>query len=147
SGNIVCNSYNNPNSFNNIYPINTHLYVEAHTRCYAQPNKDFEFSGWIQNLGHNSTVALNRTAISDSPWNSFLRIIDMPPADPSTTFDVNAYGTFTANFKPLPPPVPPEYWASLFTVVATALIGSLLIPAIIGWFKSKRQTSRLNSFH
>jgi uncharacterized ion transporter superfamily protein YfcC len=41
----------------------------------------------------------------------------------------------------------PQYWASLFSVLATALVGSLLIPASIGWFKSKRQTDRLNSLH
>jgi uncharacterized membrane protein len=90
---------------------------------------------------------LNTTAISDSLSNSFLRLRGRGPNDPSSTFEVNGYGSFTANFKPLPPPVPPSYWASLFTVVATALIGSLLIPAVFGWFKSKRQTSRLNSFH
>ena len=33
-------------------------------------------------------------------------------------------GSFTANFKALPPPIPPEYVATLFTVVATAFIGS-----------------------
>jgi hypothetical protein len=37
--------------------------------------------------------------------------------------------------------------ASLFTVVVTAIVGSLLIPAAIGWIKSRKQTSRLNSFH
>jgi len=55
--------------------------------------------------------------------------------DTSASFDVSQYGTFTANFKRIPPPVPAEYWASLFTVIATALVGSLLIPAGIGWLK------------
>jgi YVTN family beta-propeller protein len=137
SGNIVCNNAN--------YPTNTYLYVEAGTECYAKANRDFEFSSWVQNLGHNSTITLNTTAFSDSPWDSLRRLFGA--TDKSTTFDINAFGTFTANFKPLPPPVPPEYWASLFTVVATAIIGSLLIPAVFGWFKSKRQSSRLNSYH
>jgi uncharacterized membrane protein len=69
------------------------------------------------------------------------------PNETATTFDVNRYGSFTANFKHIPPPVPPEYWVTLFTIVATALVGSLLVPAIIGWFTSKRQTSRLNSYY
>ncbi len=67
--------------------------------------------------------------------------------DTSATFEVNRFGSFTANFKHLPPSVPPEFWPSLLTIVATALIGSLLIPAGIGWFKAKRQTSRLKSYH
>ena len=37
--------------------------------------------------------------------------------------------------------------SSLFTVGVTALVGSLLIPASVGWLKSRKQTSRLNSFH
>lgn len=67
--------------------------------------------------------------------------------DPSATLTVTGFGKFTAYFRALPPPVPAEYWASLFTIVVTALVGSLLIPAVVGWLRSKRQTSRLNSFH
>ena len=47
----------------------------------------------------------------------------------------------------LPPPVPAEFTASIITVIVAAFVGSLLIPAVLGWFKSKKQTSRLNSFH
>lgn len=145
SGNVVCNSNNNPNVFNNVYPTNTYIYVESATKCYAKPNKDFQFSSWIENLGGNSTVTLNTTAFSDSPLDYLQRFLGAN--DTSATLQVNRFGSFTANFKHLPPPVPPEYWTSLFTVVATALVGSLLIPAGIAWFKSKSQTTRLNSYH
>jgi hypothetical protein len=145
SGNVVCNKYNNPNMYNNTYPTNTYLYVESGTKCIAKPNKDFEFSSWVENLGHNSTITLNTTAFSDSPWDSLQRFLGA--SDTSSTFEVNRFGNFTANFKHLAPPVPAGYWASLFTIVATALVGSLLIPASIGWFKAKRQTSRLKSYH
>ena len=67
--------------------------------------------------------------------------------DPAANLTVNRFGNFTAYFKALPPPVPAEFTASLITVVIAALVGSLLIPAAVGWFKSKKQTSRLNSFH
>ena len=53
----------------------------------------------------------------------------------------------TAYFKSLPPPVPAEFTASLITVIVASFVGSLLIPAAVGWFKTKKQISRLNSFH
>ena len=77
-------------------------------------------------------------------WSHFLMHFQMIQ---QTSLTVNRFGNFTVYFKALPPPVPAQYWASLFTVVVTALVGSLLIPAVVGWIKSKKQTSRLNSFH
>jgi hypothetical protein len=74
-------------------------------------------------------------------------LLDAFSNDPAASLTVNRFGNFTAYFKALPPPVPAQYWASLFTVVVTALVGSLLIPAVVEWIKSKKQTSRLNSFH
>jgi hypothetical protein len=62
SGNIICNK--------DAYTTNTYLYVESGTECYAKANKNFEFSSWVHNLGHNSTITLNTTAFSDSPWDS-----------------------------------------------------------------------------
>ena len=54
---------------------------------------------------------------------------------------------FTANFKALPPPIPPEYVATLFTVVVTALVGSWLTPTIIGWRKARKEGSKLDHYH
>jgi YVTN family beta-propeller protein len=146
SGNIVCNSYNNPGVYNNTYPTNTYLYAESGTKCYAKPNKDYAFSSWVQNLGHNSTDTLNTTAVSDSPWNSFLRLIGREPNDPSTTFDVNGYGTFTANFKPLPPALPAEYWIPLYGIIVSSIVG-WSIPSIIGAVKTKRQDGKSNQYY
>ena len=128
-------------------PTNIYLYVSSGTRCTAKGNKGFEFSSWVENLGNNSTKTINASITSGSPWVSFLDIFGVKSDDPSATLYVNRFGNFTANFKSLPPPLPTAYWASLFTVVATALIGSLLIPAALGWFKSRRQTSRLKFYH
>ncbi len=126
SGGVWCN--------NKEYPTNIYLYVANGTKCIARPAKGFEFSSWVENLPRNSTIPLNQSAISDSPWNSFISIFGS-----SATFDVNRFGTFTANFKALPPAIPPEYVATLFTVVATAFIGTWLTPALIGWRKTKMQ--------
>jgi ABC-type cobalt transport system substrate-binding protein len=64
---------------------------------------------------------------------------------PAANLTVNRFGNFTAYFRALLPPVPAEFTISLFTIFDTALVGSLLIPAAIGWIKSKKQDSRLQS--
>ena len=118
SGNIQCNADNNPNA-DITYPTNTYLYVEAGTKCIATPNKDFEFSSWIENLGHNSTITLSSSSISDSPLNSFLRFLNIKQNDTSATFVVGRYGSFTANFRHSPPAIPAEYWIPLYGVIVS----------------------------
>jgi YVTN family beta-propeller protein len=138
-GQIVCNGLDTP--------INRYFYVSSGTECVGKPDNGFEFSSWTQNLDQNSTIIINASTTSGSPWTSFLDLFGVKSNDPAATLTVNRFGNFTAYFKALPPAVPPEYIASLFTVVVTAIVGSLLIPAAISWFRSKKQTSRLNSFH
>jgi YVTN family beta-propeller protein len=137
SGHILCN--------NQEFPLELYVYVRFGTKCIAQANKGFVFSSWTENLGHMSSQTVNISSTdSGSLFNTLINpFLDI--RDSGAVFTVKQHGKFTANFQE--PPVPPEYWASLFTVVATALVGSLLIPASVGWFKSKRQTSRLNSYH
>jgi YVTN family beta-propeller protein len=138
SGGVWCN--------NREYPTNTYLYVTSGTKCMARPAKDFEFSSWVENLEHNSTLPLNQSAISDSPWNSFYYFIVGKPNDTSATFDVNRFGTFTANFKPVPPSILPQYWTLIITLLITGIVG-WSIPSIIGWIKSKAQLRRANQYH
>jgi YVTN family beta-propeller protein len=129
SGAIWCN--------NKEYPTNTYLYVASGSKCIAKPNKDFEFSSWAENIpGHNSTIPLNQSAISDSLFYSLLGALGMKPNDTSATFNVNRYGTFTANFKPVPPSVPPQYWSLIITVIVTTIVG-WSIPSIIGWMRAR----------
>jgi len=138
SGGIWCD--------NKEYPTNTYLYVISGTKCIARPSKDFEFRSWVENLPHNSTVPLNQSAISDSPWNSLLSTLGMKPNDASATFDVNRFGTFTANFKPVPPSIPPEYWIPLYGIIVSTVVG-WSIPSIIGSVKAKRQGKRANQYY
>lgn len=56
------------------------------------------------------------------------------------------FGNFTANFREAPSPLPPEFWAQMYAVIAT-IITALFIPSIVGWFKSKREAKKLNDFH
>jgi YVTN family beta-propeller protein len=138
-GQIICNGLD--------APINRYFYVSSGTECVAKPNNGFEFSSWTQNLAQNSTITINASTPSNSLWTPLLDIFGVKSNDPAANLTVNRFGNFTAYFRALPPPVPAEYWASLFTVVVTALVGLLLIPAAVRWLKSKKQTSRLNSFH
>ena len=66
--------------------------------------------------------------------------------DTSATLDVNRFGTFTANFKSVPPSVPPEYWIPLYGIIISTIVG-WSIPSIIGWIKSKRQAGKLDHYH
>ncbi len=66
---------------------------------------------------------------------------------PEAKLDITKFGSFTANFKELPAPLPAEYWATLFTVVVTAFVGSWLTPTIIGWRKAKKQGRKLDYYN
>jgi YVTN family beta-propeller protein len=113
SGRIVCGSTE--------YPTNIYLYVDNGTYCTVQPNKDFQFIGWEENLNQNSTIPLD---------------------DSSGNLTVNRYGTFTANFKPLPPPIPPEYLFLIITVLVTTVIGWSW-NGIVGLVKARTQRTYL----
>jgi len=88
----------------------------------AQPRPDFEFNAWVESplTNRNSSI----------------------PLDSSGNLTVNRYGVFTVNFKPLPPPIPPEYWTLIITVVVTTVIG-WSVPSIAGWLKARRQRKHL----
>jgi hypothetical protein len=130
SGNIWCN--------NKEYPTSIYLYVANDTKCIARPAKDSEFSSWVENLNHNSIVPLNQSAISDSPWNSFLSTLGMKPNDTSATFDVDRFGTFTANFKAVPPPVPPEYWIPLYGIIVSIRRRMIILNKVLQMGDSSR---------
>lgn len=110
SGKIRCH--------NAIYPTNTYLYVDAGTNCTAEPNKDFGFNTWVESplTNRNSSIPLESTG----------------------NLTVNRYGVFTVNFKPLPPPIPPDISFLIITVVVTTMVG-WSVPSIFGWVKATAQ--------
>ena len=156
-------------------PINRYFYISSGTECVAKPNNGYEFDSWGQIFEGNSTRTVSapaspdslldtlRDTFSDDPAAILTRNVSAPASsdsplalvalrdaftdDPAATLTVNRFGNFTAYFTKLPPPVSAEFMASIITVIIAAFVGSLLIPAAVGWFKSKKQTSRLNSFH
>ena len=129
-----------------ISPTAQYFYVWSGSECIAKPNKGFEFLSWEENLKNNSTQVLkvsHSASILDSIADFFYIKLDEPEAK----LNITKFGSFTANFKELPPPLPTEYWTTLFTVVVTALIGSWLTPTLIGWRKAKKQGRRLDYYH
>ena len=122
-----------------IVPIKQEFYIHAFTECIAKPNQGFEFwSSWEEYLDGNSTQLLQ---VSPPPsfLNSILDVFRLKPDKPEATLNITSFGSFTANFKELPPPIPGEYIATLFAVVISAFIGSWLTPTVIEWRKSKNQ--------
>ena len=139
AGRIICDGLD--------VPIDRFLYVTSGAKCVAKSNTGFEFSSWTQNLPRNTNVTISAATPSDWLGYPLTSLYEAFTDDPAATLTVNRFGNFTAYFRALPSPVSAEFTASLITVIVAAFVGSLLIPAVLSWFKSKKQTIRLNSFH
>jgi YVTN family beta-propeller protein len=139
AGQIICNELD--------APIDRFLYVTSGAKCIAKSTTGFEFSSWSQNLPRNTNVTISAATPSDWLGYPLTSLYEVFTDDPAATLTVNRFGNFTAYYKALPSPVPPEFTASLITTIVAALAGSLLIPVALSSYKSKKQTSRLNAFH
>ncbi len=140
SGYILCDDMTTPS------PTSQYFYVYSGDECTAKPNEGFEFVSWEENLGGNSTqlIKLSRPA---STWDSFLEFLRIKsPDEPEANLTITKFGSFTANFKELPPPVPPEFWLQSYVLVGTVIAG-LSIPSIVSWIKSKMDARKLNYYH
>src|ERR1041385_690253 len=115
SGTIMCEG--------KVYPTNIYIYVDNDTRCTGHPNNNFKFDGWVENLPSNSNSTL-------------------PLDEPSGNLTVNLYGTFTANYKPVPPADPTQFLFPLYGIIASSLFG-WSIPSIMGRIKARTQSKYL----
>jgi YVTN family beta-propeller protein len=165
SGYIRCDGLTAPST------TEQYIYVSSGTQCTAIPNEGFEFTSWEENLGGNSTqlIRISRPApLLDSianfmdpdpiaeRWDSLLeswgmqpisQFLGLNPYDSKiSTLEVTKFGTFTANFKELPPAFPPEYLIPLYGIIISTIVG-WSIPSIISWAKSKRDVGKLNYYH
>jgi hypothetical protein len=136
-------------------PTNQFRKIKFGRQCIAKSNKGFEFSSWVKNVGKGSSQTISSMPKSRI-WYTFITDWLKSIADTvgikidhydSTTFTITRYGNFTANFDKVPPPLPPEYWATIFGVVVSSVVDSLFIPGIIAWRKSKSHIRRLHGFH
>jgi len=128
-------------------PTEQYIYVSSGTHCTAKPYEGFEFLSWEHNLEDNSTQLLSFSTPT-SPLNSYLEYVSRNKSSdkPEATLNVNRFGTFIANFREAPAPLPPEFWAQMYAVIAT-VITALFIPSIVGWIRSKRDVKKLNYYH
>lgn len=130
---------------NLIVPLQQQFYIKSNTACVAEPYQGFEFVSWQQNLEGNSFQMLQ---VSLQP--SLLGIVSnvlLPDYDkPEGTFIITNFGSFTANFKEIPPPIPAEYVATLFAVIISAFIGLWLIPLIDGR-KTRNRGKKVEYYH
>jgi YVTN family beta-propeller protein len=76
--------------------------------------------------------------------NNISKSLNLTSPEDESTVPINQFGNYTANFKSLPPPVPPEYIATLFSFMLSTFVGTLLIPAVIGWRNSRSKGKRLD---
>ena len=112
------------------------------SECTAKPNQGFEFVSWQENLGGNSTQLIKFSS-PPSIWDSILDFLHMKPDKPEATLNITKFGSFTANFKALPPPIPSEYLIALFGIVAGSIVG-WLSPTIISSIKVKKGSKNRN---
>ncbi len=128
-----------------ITPIAQEFYVYSGSECIAKPNKGFEFLSWEENLNNNSTQIINVSRPA-STLESIKDFFNIKSEEPEAKLKITKFGSFTANFKELPPPIPTEFWLQSYVLVGTVIAG-LSIPSIVGWIKSKMDARKLNSYH
>ena len=151
SGYIECNGLK--------APISQYFYIYSGTTCIAKPNKGFEFQSWEETFNGVSNQLIqsstSASTISEDIADSLHNIVNYlgignffgtSNSNTEATLNVTKFGTFIANFKEPPPPVPPEFLIQTYVLVGTVIAG-LSIPSIVGWIKSTRDARKLNYYH
>ena len=145
SGYIICDKSSPSLGKSLIPPISQYFFILPDTQCTAKPYDGFEFLSWEENLNKNSTHLI-KSSHPISPLESIKDFLNINSYKSETKLKFTKFGSFTANFRKLPPPIPPEYIATLFGIVLTAFISSWLTPTIIGWRKAKKYQNKLNDY-
>jgi YVTN family beta-propeller protein len=140
SGYILCDGLTTPS------PIQQYMYVYSGVECTARPNEGFEFVSWEENNLKDNSTQLITVSPSASPLNSIANIFGIELDEPEATFNITKFGTFTANFKELPPALPSEYLIPLYGIIISTIVG-WSIPSIIGWARSRADIRKLNHYH
>lgn len=136
SGRIRCNGVE--------IATNDYVRLDVDTKCEAQANNGYRFISWSEQLGHNSSKTITASTISDSLFSSLLSCLGFKSND-NSTLNVSSYGTFVANFRGVPPPIPPEYSLALVVVILSSVLGWFL-PNIASWANARRKRKSLRKY-
>ncbi len=115
SGHIICTDRE----------ISTNVYVRImpNIKCKAESNNGFQFTNWIENLGLNSSRHITAPTTPDNLFTTILNALGISPNDNAAVLSVSKYGSYSAVFEKVPPPIPQEYLVGLYTVAATVFYG------------------------
>ncbi len=138
SGSINCN--------NEEMITNLELRLPFNSLCKAEPSHGFSFSGWLENIGENSTIKIKSVSDSQPLLNAILSLFKIQSDSETTDMTMTKSGRFTAIFKENSNPIPSEYWIGLYTVVISTIIG-WTIPSLIRWGKSKSDSKKFDQYH
>jgi YVTN family beta-propeller protein len=145
SGHIKCNGKE--------FATNIYFRIKFSSQCEAVANNGFIFSSWVENYGPNSSLTLKTAPNPDSPF-SFLfgseksknnSSILNEDLNNSSILDISYFGSFTSNFKEIPPPIAREYWIGLYGIMISSVIG-WFVPSIARWINVKRQGGHLGKY-
>ncbi len=130
------------------FPTGQLIYVDSGSKCIAEPKEGFEFDSWEENLEGNSTQL-----IQDSESFSTLAAISRDlmgftseEPEPGSILNITRFGTFSANFKELPPPIPPEVVVNQYNTLALALFSGLLVPFVVPRIQKGRQRKQFEEY-
>jgi len=136
SGRIRCNGVE--------IATNDYVRLDVDTKCEAQAHNGYQFVSWSEQLGHNSSKTITASSISDSLFSSLLSYLGFKSND-NSTFKASSYGHFIANFRAVPPPIPPEYSLALIGVVLSSVLG-WFVPNIASWANARRKRKSLREY-
>ena len=127
------------------------MYEVPGITCIAKANSGYEFVGWNENIDSNTTRPLKQCIeesynFYDPVIEPIQKTLNIYNDTADTSFCLTQYGTFTANFRELPAPLPTEYWIPLYGLIVSTIIGAS-IPSIIGWTKTRGDIKKLNLHH
>ncbi len=111
--------------------------IKYSSQCKAEANTGFIFSSWAEDLGTNSTKTITNMPDSKSIISYITNLIY--PNDTTSTFKLSRSGSFIANFRDAPSPIPKEIWLSLFAI----MLGTFM-PSVVKWLNGWRQRKNMN---
>jgi YVTN family beta-propeller protein len=140
AGSIVCNQkeiQNNEYIKFNIGSLN----------CHAQANNGFIFTSWSGSLTSNMINTIPKSKISGSLFDKLLELLYPNNHNDNShlTLAFSQPGNLTANFRQIPPPIPPEYWVGLYGVMVSSIIG-WFVPNIASWINAKRKKKHMRKY-